>query len=80
MNQFNKALAAAPPRCPRTNVQPAPSLRVPVTVANRELLRWLRAAELSAWQNADARPHRAFRLRLSCFDRGPLFRLNIART
>lgn len=31
-------------------VHTAPSLRVPVTVANRTLLRWLRAAELSAWE------------------------------
>lgn len=28
----------------------APSLRVPVTPKNRALLRWLRAAELSAWE------------------------------
>ena len=28
----------------------APSLRVPVTAANRALLRQLRAAELSAWE------------------------------
>ena len=31
----------------------APSLRVPVTADNREFLRWLRAAELSAWERAD---------------------------
>ena len=35
---------------PRAQVLPAPSLRVPVTAHNRELLRWLRAAELSAWE------------------------------
>jgi hypothetical protein len=32
--------------CPGT----APSLRVPVTAANRALLRWLRREELSAWE------------------------------
>jgi hypothetical protein len=31
----------------------APSLRVPVTADNRELLRRLRAAEMSAWEQAD---------------------------
>jgi hypothetical protein len=31
-------------------LRPAPSLRVPVTAHNREYLRWLRAAELSAWE------------------------------
>ena len=35
----------------------APSLRVPVTADNRALLRWLRTAELSAWEDADRRPH-----------------------
>ena len=34
----------------RFNTSPAPSLRVPVTTANRALLRWLRNEELSAWQ------------------------------
>jgi hypothetical protein len=28
----------------------APSLRVPVTAGNRAFLRWLRAAEMSAWE------------------------------
>ena len=32
--------------CPGT----APSLRVPVTAANRALLRWLRREELCAWE------------------------------
>ncbi len=36
------------PACAR--VRPAPSLRVPVTAANRALLRWLREAESSAWE------------------------------
>jgi len=40
----------------------APSLRVPVTADNREFLRWLRAAELSAWEQAD----RGRRVRLAC--------------
>lgn len=31
-------------------VRVSTSLRLPVTAHNRELLRWLRAAELSAWQ------------------------------
>jgi hypothetical protein len=34
----------------RFNTSPAPSLRVPVTTANRALLRWLRREELSAWE------------------------------
>jgi hypothetical protein len=33
------------------SIRLAPSLRVPVTPANRELLRWLRAAELAAWEH-----------------------------
>lgn len=37
-------------RSSRAQLLPAPSLRVPVTAGNRELLRWLRAAELSAWE------------------------------
>jgi hypothetical protein len=32
----------------------APSLRVPVTAGNRAFLRWLRAAELSAWEAGQA--------------------------
>jgi hypothetical protein len=34
----------------RSCANPAPSLRVPVTAGNRAFLRWLRAAELSAWE------------------------------
>lgn len=34
----------------RYNTSTAPSLRVPVTTANRALLRWLRMEELSAWE------------------------------
>ena len=79
MNRTTPELEAAAARCPRTNVHPAPSLRVPVTVGNRELLRWLRAAELTAWQDAEAKSRRVFRLRLSRFHCGPLFRLNIAK-
>jgi len=36
----------------------APSTRVPVTLTNRALLRRLRAAELSAWEEADLQPRR----------------------
>jgi len=32
----------------------SPSLRLRVNAANRSLLRWLRAAELAAWEDADA--------------------------
>jgi hypothetical protein len=41
-------------RSSRVTLLPAPSLRVPVTARNRELLRRLRAAELSAWEAAGA--------------------------
>jgi len=34
----------------RFNTSPAPSLRLPVTAANRALLRRLRTEELSAWE------------------------------
>ncbi len=34
----------------RQSSYPAPSLRVPVTADNRAFLRWLRAAELTAWE------------------------------
>jgi hypothetical protein len=34
----------------------APSIRVPVTHTNRALLRRLRAAELTAWEDADRHP------------------------
>jgi hypothetical protein len=38
----------------RNQVNPAPSLRVPVTAGNRAFLRWLRAAELAAWETGQA--------------------------
>ena len=38
-------------RSSQSNIRPAPSLRVPVTADNREFLRWLRAAEMSAWES-----------------------------
>ena len=37
-------------RSSRAQLLPSPSLRVPVTAGNREFLRWLRAAEMSAWE------------------------------
>lgn len=40
----------------------APSLRVQVNAANRSLLRWLRAAELAAWEEPAPSARRAFRL------------------
>jgi len=40
------------------NTSTAPSLRVPVTIRNREFLRRLRAAELCAWEDADRKPGR----------------------
>ena len=40
----------------RMNASPAPSLRVPVTAGNRDLLRWLRAAELRAWETGQPQP------------------------
>jgi hypothetical protein len=46
---------AANLRRPRANHNIAPSLRLAVTAKNRALLRWLRAAELSAWQEAETR-------------------------
>ena len=47
--------SAANLRRPRENYSIAPSLRLAVTAKNRALLRWLRAAELSAWQDAETR-------------------------
>ena len=38
---------------PQLNRTVAPSLRLAATRRNRALLRWLRATELSAWQDAD---------------------------
>ena len=53
----------------------APSLRLAATRRNRALLRWLRAVELCAWQDADTRNPVASRrtpgLRIQ-----PFFRLN----
>ncbi len=45
-----ETLEAGAPRRSVTGICPAPSLRVPVTAANRPLLRWLREAESSAWE------------------------------
>jgi hypothetical protein len=45
----------------RWNISPAPSLRVPVTAANRALLRRLRAAELSAWEAGRAGGYDGYR-------------------
>ena len=39
----------------------SPSLRVQVTAANRSLLRWMREAELAAWQEPPPAVRRAFR-------------------
>jgi len=39
----------------------SPSLRVRVTTKNRSLLRWLRAAELAAWEEPAPATRRAFR-------------------
>ena len=37
--------------CPRPKFpKAAPSMRVPVNAGNRAFLRWLRAAEMSAWE------------------------------
>ena len=53
-NQFIKTeieiAEAAASNLLRYNTSPAPSLRLPVTAANRALLRRLRTAELSAWE------------------------------
>jgi hypothetical protein len=64
-------------RCfPRTGQTVAPSLRLAATARNRALLRWLRAAELTAWQDADTRrPVAARRVSLPA-RRQPFFRLN----
>ena len=40
----------------RQNPTTAPSLRVPVTISNRAMLRRLRAAEMFAWEAADRNP------------------------
>ena len=48
--------AAAGAQTWRMNASPAPSLRVPVTADNRDFLRWLRAAELRAWESGQPQP------------------------
>ena len=48
--------AAAGAQTWRMNASPAPSLRVPVTADNRDFLRWLRAAELRAWETGQPQP------------------------
>lgn len=40
----------------------APSLRLRVNAANRALLRWLRAAEMEAWEEPLPPARRTFRL------------------
>jgi hypothetical protein len=45
-NEIQKSVS----RSSRLSVQPAPSMRVLVNADNRAYLRWLRAAELSAWE------------------------------
>jgi hypothetical protein len=46
-------ITAAAVQMLRPNPTPAPSLRVPVTIHNRAMLRRLRAAEMFAWEAAD---------------------------
>lgn len=71
------ATATGPNRCfPRSNQTVAPSLRLAATRRNRALLRWLRAAELSAWQDADTRLPAAARLSPTSSRVQPFFRLN----
>jgi hypothetical protein len=48
---------ASVPRSPPSKIRLAPSLRVPVTPGNRELLRSLRAAELAAWEASFVSAH-----------------------
>ncbi len=45
----------------RAYTGPAPSLRIAATRKNRSLLRWMRAAEMSAWQEASPRDFAAQR-------------------
>ena len=66
--------SAANLRRPRTNCNIAPSLRLAVTAKNRALLRWLRAAELSAWQEADRRHPASSRMPAGKTQVQPLFR------
>lgn len=50
MKADNETNRAAVSQFSRLNAGTAPSLRVPVTAGNRDFLRWLRAAEMSAWE------------------------------
>jgi hypothetical protein len=68
--------SAANWRRPRTNYNIAPSLRLAVTAKNRALLRWLRAAELSAWQEAGTSRSVPARTIPATARVQPLFRLN----
>jgi len=51
LSSWNRATGAcAESLSPRAMPRPQPSLRIPVTPANREHLRKLRAAESAAWE------------------------------
>ena len=67
--------SAAHLRRSRTNYNIAPSLRLAVTAKNRALLRWLRAAEWSAWQDAETGHSVATRLVPATARVQPLFHL-----
>jgi hypothetical protein len=67
-----------PGRRSQSIVRPAPSLRVPVIARNRALLRRLRAAELSEWQNASPKTE-PVRIPVRKFSDQPFFRVNIGR-
>jgi hypothetical protein len=54
----------------------APSLQIAATAQNRSLLRWLRAMELSAWQDADARSQAASPIAVARPRGRPFFQLN----
>jgi hypothetical protein len=77
LNTQNDAPLANPLGRPRFRGEPTPSLRVPVTSGNRELLRRLRADEMLAWRAADVKSRRPFRIRLEQFATEPFFRLNV---
>jgi len=53
--RYDLGASRTQPCVSRRHPQVAPSLRLRATTTNRSLLRWLRAAELAAWQDADAR-------------------------
>jgi hypothetical protein len=61
---------------PRTVRPVAPPLRIAAPAGNRPLLRWLRAAEPSAWQEADTRHPVASRRAGNPSRRQPIFQLN----